>query len=91
MAKFVVQLVYGDQELLQQVRPVHREYCKELAERGVLLAAGPYADGEGAQLVYEAASEEELEKILDRDPYTERGVVAERAVREWTPVLGTWL
>jgi hypothetical protein len=92
MAKFVVDLVYGDDEEHRlEVRPAHREYCRELAERGVLLAGGPYADNLGAQIIYEAADADELQKIIDVDPYTEAGVIAKTTIREWNTVNGAWL
>lgn len=92
MARFVVDLVYGeDQEHRLQVRPAHREYSRDLASRGVLLAGGPFTDGEGAQLVYEVADRDELQAVLDADPYTEAGVIARTTVREWDIVVGAWL
>ncbi|MCI2419623.1 YciI family protein [Saccharopolyspora sp. K220] len=92
MAMFVVELVYGaDEELRLRVRPAHREYCRGLAERGVLLAGGPFADQLGAQLVYAVADADELREILDADPYTEAGVIAKTTIREWQLVTGAWL
>ncbi len=92
MAKFVVELVYGDDtDHRLEVRPAHREYCRQLAERGTLLAAGPYTDNEGALLVYEAADLEELNQVLAADPYTEADVIAKTTVREWNAVTGCWL
>ncbi|MDA3644850.1 YciI family protein [Saccharopolyspora indica] len=92
MARFVVDLVYGeDQEHRLQVRPAHREYSRELADRGVLLAGGPFTDGEGAQIVYEVADRDELQAVLDADPYTEAGVIARTTIREWDVVVGAWL
>lgn len=91
MAKFVVDLVYGEDEQRRlEVRPAHREYCRELADRGVLLAGGPFADNLGAQLIYEAADADELQKVLDADPYTEAGVIAKTTVREWNLLTGAW-
>ncbi|MEV0705330.1 YciI family protein [Saccharopolyspora sp. NPDC050389] len=91
MAKFVVDLVYGeDEERRLEVRPAHREYCRELGERGVLLAGGPFADNLGAQLIYEAADADELGKVLAADPYTEAGVIAKTTVREWNLLTGAW-
>ncbi|MEV0088905.1 YciI family protein [Saccharopolyspora sp. NPDC050642] len=91
MAKFVVELVYGeDEERRLEVRPAHREYCRGLAERGVLLAAGPFADNLGAQLIYEAADADELGGVLAADPYTEAGVIAKTTVREWNLLTGAW-
>lgn len=92
MAKFVVQLVYGqDEDKRLEVRPDHREYSRELAEQGALLVGGPYEDQLGAMLVYEAADRDELQRLLDADPYAEAGVVAETTIREWNPVTGSWI
>ncbi len=92
MAKFVVELVYGeDREHRLEVRPAHREYSKSLAERGVLLAGGPYADGRGALLIYEVSGMDELRRVLDDDPYTAAGVIAETEIREWTAATGRWI
>ncbi len=58
MARFAVELVFGpDREKRLAVRPAHREYIASLAEKGVVLAAGPYADDTGALIIYEAADE----------------------------------
>lgn len=92
MARFVVELVYNDNhDRRMEVRPAHREYSKALADRGVLLAAGPYTDGRGAMLIYEVADAAELHEVLTADPYAEAEVVAETSVREWDAVTGSWL
>lgn len=92
MAKFVVELEYGaDTDRRLEVRPAHREYSKTLADKGVLLAGGPYEDGAGAMLVYEVADAAELRGVLDADPYTEAGVIASTTVREWNAVTGSWV
>lgn len=92
MAKFAVELVYvDDRERRLEARPAHREYSRELAARGVLLAGGPFADERGALLIYEASDADELQRVLDADPYVEAGVIAETIIREWTAVTGSWL
>ncbi|SDJ87347.1 hypothetical protein SAMN04487820_102468 [Actinopolyspora mzabensis] len=92
MATFVVHIRYGeDRELLERVRPDHREYAKALADRGVLLAGGPFVDGDGAMLVYEVPDRAELDRVLAEDPYTKEGVLSETTVREWKAVTGSWL
>nr|WP_228046511.1 muconolactone Delta-isomerase family protein [Saccharopolyspora sp. HNM0983] len=84
-------MVYGDdREQRLQVRPQHREYSRGLADRGVLLAAGPYADEAGAMLIYEVADADELQRVLAADPYAEAGVLARTDVREWHAVTGSW-
>ncbi|MEO6084079.1 MAG: YciI family protein [Umezawaea sp.] len=90
MAKFAVQYVYGpDRDRLAEVRPKHREYLDTLVEKGVLLLSGPYADADGALLIFEAADEAELHGILAADPYVGAQVLAETSVREWNALKGT--
>ncbi len=92
MATFAVELVYiEDRERRLEARPAHREYSRELAGRGVLLAGGPFSDERAALLIYEAADADELQRILDADPYVQAGVVAETTVREWNVITGSWL
>lgn len=92
MAKFVVELVYGeDRDHLLAVRPEHREYARGLAEKGLLLAAGPFAGDRGSMLIYEVADADELQRLLQDDPYTKAGVIADTTIREWNAVIGSWV
>lgn len=92
MARFAVELVFGDnRDERLAVRPAHREYVATLVERGVVLAAGPYADETGALLVYEVADEAELREVLAADPYTPADVIKETRVHEWQLLMGAWL
>jgi len=91
MARFAVELVFGpDREKRLAVRPEHREYIASLAEKGVILASGPYADDAGALIIYEADDEASLKEIIAADPYTPANV-AEWTIREWTPLMGPWI
>lgn len=67
-------------------RAAHREYLGTLPQ---LLASGPTDDG-GAVLVFEADSTEEVERLLDADPFVTDGVVAEREATGWEIVRGRW-
>ncbi|NGY62049.1 hypothetical protein G7043_24260 [Lentzea sp. NEAU-D13] len=92
MARFAVELVFGpDNEKRLAVRPAHREYIASLSEKGVVLAAGPYADDTGALIIYEAADEAALKEIISNDPYTPANVVAKWEIRAWNALLGSWL
>lgn len=92
MARFAVELVFGsDHEKRLAVRPAHREYIASLAEKGVVLAAGPYADDTGALIVYEAADEAALNEIISADPYTPANVITKWEIRVWNALLGSWL
>lgn len=89
MPCFVVDTRYdSDRDLLQRVRPPHRDYLKRLAEQGTLLAAGPWADDTGGMVVLRVADRAELYRVLAEDPYTTEGVATERVIREWNPTIG---
>jgi len=88
MAKFVALLTFGPgREARLSVRPRHREYLTSLLERGKLIASGPFADDQGALLIYEAENRDEAQALLDADPYTAAGVLAGVEIREWVQVL----
>ncbi len=92
MARFVVELVFGENEDERiAVRPAHREYLATLVDQGKLLVSGPYTDQSGAVIVYEVEDAAELKAVLAADPYTPAGVVAETRVHEWQAVMGVWL
>jgi uncharacterized protein YciI len=92
MTTFAVTYVYDDRADLRDVhRPAHRAFLTGLQAAGVLRASGPVTDGEmqGALLVVDAASAEAAGTILDSDPFATEGLVAARAVAEWTVVIGS--
>ncbi|MFK4102636.1 YciI family protein [Streptomyces sp. NPDC019531] len=69
-------------------RPAHREVLGRLHAERKLFAAGPWADDQGALLVF-AVGRAELEGILEEDPYYRRTAGVEvRSIREWTPIVG---
>ncbi len=90
MAWFLVEIRYV-REKLEEVRPRHRKFLSDLAEQGVVALGGPLGDGSGGVSLYQAADETALLEIIDQDPYHLEGVVAERTVREFKPVIGAWL
>jgi uncharacterized protein YciI len=77
-----------DKDKVQSIRPVHRQYLTALRERGQLAAAGPFTDDSGALIIYEAASAEEAEKLLQGDPFHQNGIFLTYMLRPWNPVLG---
>ena len=88
MAKFAVILTYSsDNEKRQAVRPSHRDYLRGLADQGKLLHAGPFADDSGSLIVYEAGSSDEVQAILNNDPFTKEGIITDSVIREWNRVL----
>ncbi|MGC7093475.1 YciI family protein [Amycolatopsis lurida] len=90
MAWFLVEIRYV-QEKYGEVRPAHRAFLADLAEKGVVALGGPLTDGTGGITLYQAEDEEALQKIIDQDPYFLEGAVAERTVRGFDPKIGAWL
>jgi uncharacterized protein YciI len=83
---FITTYEYTDDAPAQDlVRPRHREYLRELG--ATLVASGP-TDVNGAVLIFDAASADEVSGLLDADPFQLEGFIRERRVFGWTPVLG---
>lgn len=91
MAHFAVIYTYTDDKALQdEHRPEHRAYLGQLAEAGSLVASGPLLGTSPATalLVFKAADEEEVRRLLADDPFQKLGQVARADVTEWNPVIG---
>jgi uncharacterized protein YciI len=76
-----------DKAKIQALRPTHRQYLSQLRERGQLAIAGPITDDSGALIVYEAASADEAEKLLQGDPFHQNGIFLRYVLRPWNPVI----
>ncbi|MFF7138761.1 YciI family protein [Streptomyces sp. NPDC008196] len=84
----VVELAFTPAPERLAARPAHRAVLGRLHAEGKLFAAGPWADDQGAMLVF-AVERAELEEILAADPYYRSTPGVEvRTVREWAPVVG---
>lgn len=85
--KFAAVIEYlQDAEKVGQIRPVHRQYLTALKENGQLVCAGPFTDGSGALIVYEAATAADAEGLLKGDPFHANGVFLKWQLRPWSPV-----
>ena len=86
--KFAATIEYlQDKAKIAEVRPVHRQYLASLKEKGQLAASGPFTDDSGALIIYEAASKEDAEKLLQADPFNAAGIFVKYVVRPWNPVI----
>ena len=89
MAKFAAILRYTtDAARLNEVRPSHRENLKALLDAGKLHESGPFGDGSGALIVYEAEDIAEAQTLLANDPFSKAGLITAASIREWTIVFG---
>lgn len=67
-------------------RPAHRAYLQSLLEKGFLFASGPYEDGSGALIIYEADTPDTAEALLKADPFCSAGVFLQWKIRPWKVV-----
>ena len=82
--KFAASIEYSqDTALVEAHRPAHRAYLTKLLDEGKLFASGPYADGSGALIVYEADTPEAADALLTADPFHAAGVFLKWTVRPW--------
>ncbi|ALE91648.1 hypothetical protein AOC05_03695 [Arthrobacter alpinus] len=90
MSIFAVEYVYGPEAEAERTehRPAHRAWLVEQAAADVVLASGPYGDGAGALLIFQAPDEATLNEILKQDPMNLGGGVTGLKVSAWKPVIG---
>lgn len=88
MAKFAAVVSYiEDEDRVSEVRPMHREHLNSLLESGKLYQSGPFTDGSGALIIYEAEDLAEAQILLANDPFSKHGIINEATLREWKIVM----
>ncbi|MFG1929418.1 YciI family protein [Mycobacterium sp. NPDC048908] len=60
-------------DIVEQTRPAHLEWLNGEVAAGRILLAGRLEDGSGAVLVTGDMTDEDVQDIVDRDPYTPAG------------------
>ncbi len=75
-----------DKAVVDATRPAHRAYLTSLVEKNQLFASGPFEDGWGALIIYEADSLEAVDALMKADPFHEAGVFVRWTVRPWKMV-----
>lgn len=80
----------GDTDIAR-VRPDHRSFLGKLKDEGILVASGPYTDGNGSALIIirlpENSTIDDAYELMDQDPFRIEDVLAGRSIRLWNPVL----
>lgn len=92
MSYFAVHYAYSsDSDALDRVRPEHRAFLNSLTD-GPLVASGPYVGGDApaALLILKADSARDVEDALNDDPFWTNGLIDERLVTEWNPLIGVF-
>ena len=85
--KYAAVIEYSqDKALVEKHRPAHRVYLASLIEKNQLFEAGPFEDGSGALIIYEADSVEATEALMKADPFHVAGIFIRWTVRPWKMV-----
>ncbi len=75
----------------QELRKIHREtHLKklgDLAKAGKIALAGPFTDGSGSLIVYNASTRTEVELIAKTDPYVMERVFERYEIKPFEKVL----
>jgi uncharacterized protein YciI len=74
MAYFAAILYMKNEELNATYRPDHLEYLEGLNQEGKIFAKGPFLDGAGGMVIYQADSYDEALELAEKDPYIVHGV-----------------
>ena len=79
-----------DTAALDEHRPEHKDYLCSLFEQGRIVVSGPLAEGggPGALLILDATDPDEVEALLDQDPFHALDLIVEREIRRWNPAFG---
>ena len=94
MTIFAVTYRYSDDVATRDdLRTEHRDYLRGLADQGLLLVSGPFGPDEapGALLLFRADDKAHVDALVEKDPFTPSGVIAETDTTEWEPVIGPLL
>jgi uncharacterized protein YciI len=87
VVKYAAVIEYSqDKAKVEAARPAHRAYLTSLVEKNQLFASGPFDDGPGALIIYEADSLEAVEALMTADPFHAAGVFIRWTVRPWKMV-----
>lgn len=69
------------------VRAAHLEHVAQVRAAGKLLMAGAFADPlDGAALIFDVESAQEIESFVENDPYVKAGLVPNYRIRQWMVV-----
>ena len=92
MSYFAVHYTYESNPIaLDEARPRHRAFLTSLSG-GPLAASGPILGSHPpkALLIVRAGSPAAVTEILDRDPFWTEGLIADRRIEQWNPLIGVF-
>lgn len=79
-------LTMRDEEKNALHRPAHLDYLEMLRKQGHIFAYGRFVDGAGGLIIYRGTSFEEVERMVQQDPYVVHGA-RDYSIHEWAALL----
>lgn len=73
-------------ELRKKYRKEHLAYIEPFSKAGKVVIAGPFTDGSGSLVIFEADSEEAAQAQARHDPYVAQGIFESWEVRPFRRV-----
>ncbi len=92
MPFFVVTMSHPDGEAWGQHLRAHVDYLQSLIRQGKLRASGRLK-GKALRsgfLIFTTETREETEALIQEDPFTKEGLIAELTIHEWDPLFGVF-
>jgi uncharacterized protein YciI len=78
---------HGRRRAEQDAWPEHAAFMNALAEMGFVVLGGPLGDGSRILLVVDAASERDVRRRLDEDPWWSMGMLRVTSIEPWHVLL----
>ena len=88
MHYFAAILHLQDSEKNKSLRPQHIAFLVEQEAKGRIFARGPFSDGSGGLVIYQAESLEEARSLAESDPYV-LGGARQLELHPWDMALRT--
>ena len=71
----------------------HIDYLEKLIKSGQLIMSGPIKDSKDgekeAMLIFRVKDSDELQQLIEQDPYWYEGLVTNHTINEWDPMFGS--
>ena len=68
-------------------RAAHRQRLFDLHDHGLVPMAGPFADDSGALIIIDVPTRDDLDALMQQDPYFSTQGVTVRSIRQWEPFI----
>jgi uncharacterized protein YciI len=90
MKYFIVTYIHTDVEGWKKHLAAHVAYLEKLIKDGKLRVSGPFVGTpeKSAMLILSVRNSQEALELIEKDPYSIEGLVAESTFTEWNPIFG---